>query len=164
MLYRLKMFKNFFQRKFPLENENFSLQIDFFKQLLTTPINFSLQPSHPKRTIQIKLSRYNLLCTKRLVFKRATAGGGRPPLTIYNNWKKYLDFWKKCPDYVLPWVNFSIQNVVLRVSMKKTPKFYPMGSFFLLFLTKCLSKCPNSMKPPLPWKYSGCAPGFPFWY
>ena len=70
------MFKNFFQRKFPLENENFSLQIDFFKQLLTIPINFSLQPSQPKRTIQIKLSRYNLLCTKRLVFKRATGGGG----------------------------------------------------------------------------------------
>ena len=25
-----------------------------------------------------------------------------------------------------------------------------MGSFFLVFLTKCLLKCPSSMKPPLP--------------
>ena len=28
------------------------------------------------------------------------------------------------------------------------PKFFPAGPF-LMFLTKCLSKCPNSTKPPL---------------
>ena len=27
-----------------------------------------------------------------------------------------------------------------------------------MFLAKCLSKCPSSMKPPLPWKMSGCMP------
>ena len=30
--------------------------------------------------------------------------------------------------------------------------------FFLEILTKCLSKCPNSRKPPLLWKISGCTP------
>ena len=44
---------------------------------------------------------------------------------------------KKYPDYVFPWVKFSIQNV-LRVSMRKISKIFPSGFFFfLLFLTKC---------------------------
>ena len=74
-------------------NENFSLQIISFKQLLTIPTNFSQQPSQPRRTIQIKLSRYNLLCTKRLVFKRATRGEtGDLPLPFIKIEKSALIF------------------------------------------------------------------------
>ena len=40
---------------------------------------------------------------------------------------------------------------------KKPPKF-SIGAFFLVFLTKCLYKCPNPLRPPLPWKFSGCTP------
>ena len=32
--------------------------------------------------------------------------------------------------------------------------FFPAGPFFRVFLTKCLSKCANPKKPPLPWKIS----------
>ena len=85
------------------------------------------------------------MCIKLKTFYRVNSGAQL-------GWvEKCPDFGKKCPDYVLPWVKFSIQNVVLN------PKFFTTGSFFLLFLTKCLSKCPNSMKPPLPWKIFGCA-------
>ena len=81
-------------------------------------------------------------------------GGGegrRPSLPFFENRKKCPDLGKKSPNCVHPWVESFIQNVVLRVSTKKkTPKFFPAGSFFLVFLTKSLSKCPNSTKPPLP--------------
>ena len=44
----------------------------------------------------------------------ATRWGGRvgPPLPFLKIEKKCPDFGKKCPHYVLPWVKFSIQNVV----------------------------------------------------
>ena len=49
------------------------------------------------------------------------------------------------------WVKFSIQNVVLRVSRRKcflkSPKYFPAMPLFLVFLTKCLSKCPSSTNP-----------------
>ena len=35
---------------------------------------------------------------------------------------------------------------------------FPCGAFFLDFLIKCLSTCPNFTKPPLPRKISGFAP------
>ena len=54
----------------------------------------------------------------------------RPSLPFSENWKKVPWFWKKCPDSVLPWVKFSVQNVVLKISMKKTPKFFPVVPFF----------------------------------
>ena len=38
--------------------------------------------------------------------------------------------------------------------------FFPAGPFFRVFLTKCLSKCANPKKPPLPWKISGCPPAW----
>ena len=38
-----------------------------------------------------------------------------------------------------------------------------MQGLFIVFLTKFLSKCPNSTKPLLPWKISGCAPVFLFY-
>ena len=67
-------------------------------------------------------------------------------------------FWKKGPDCIHLCIIFSIQNVVLRVSREKNTKVYPVGSSFLVFLTKYLSNCPSSMKPPMPWKISGCMP------
>ena len=80
------------------------------------------------------------------------------PLSFFLKIKKVKWFWKKCPDCVHPWVNFFIQNVGLRVSRRKNLKLFHAGRFFLLFLTKYLLKCPNSMKPPLHWNVSGCAP------
>ena len=96
-------------------------------------------------------------------------------------WKSKKGPWflKKGPDCVHLWVNFSIQDVVLRVSRRKnsshlakwlsvrlgtkrvrvpshSPKYFPVGSIFLVFLTKCLSKCPSSTKSPLFWKIFGC--------
>ena len=41
---------------------------------------------------------------------------------------------------------------------EKTLKFYPAGPFFHDFLTKFLSKYPNSKKAPLLGKVSDCAP------
>ena len=84
--------------------------------------------------------------------------GGRPPLLFFENQKKYLDFGKKCPDYVHPLVKFAIQNAVLKVPKRKNSKIFPCETFFLDFLGKCLSKCSNFTKPPLPRNISGCAP------
>ena len=83
--------------------------------------------------------------------------------TKVTNWIKFKSkkvpwFWKKCPDCVHPYVKFAIQNAVLKVSKRKNSKIFPCGAFFLDFLRKCLSKCPNFTKPPLPRKIFGCAP------
>ena len=56
--------------------------------------------------------------------------------------EKCPDFEKKGPDYINLWVEFSIKNLVLRISRKKTPECFPKGPLFLVFLTKCLSLCP----------------------
>ena len=81
----------------------------------------------------------------------------RPSQPFFEN-RKCPHFGKKCPDYIHLCVKFSIQNVVLKVSRRKNSNIFHCGAFFLVFLTKCLSKCPNSTKCPLPWKISGCAP------
>ena len=67
--------------------------------------------------------------------------------------KKVPWFWiKRC----LTVLESSIQNVVLRVSRRKSSKNFACGAFFfLVFLTKSLSKCPISTKPPMSWKRSG---------
>ena len=62
----------------------------------------------------------------------------------FENRKKGTDFGKKGPDCIHVWVKFSIQNKNLRVSRTKNSKIF---DFFLVLLTKCLSKCP---KPPSP--------------
>ena len=86
---------------------------------------------------------------------------GKPSLPFFENQKQCPDFGKKCPDCVPPQVKFAIQNVDLRVSKIKTLNFFPVGSFFLDFLIKCLSnKCPNFTKPLLPRKIFGCAPAW----
>ena len=61
--------------------------------------------------------------------------------------KKCSNFGKKGPDCVYHWVKFSVENVVLRVSRIKTPKCFPAGPLFLVFFTKCLSKCTSSTMP-----------------
>ena len=66
--------------------------------------------------------------------------------------------WKKGPNCVHLWVESSILNVLLIVPRRKSSKLFPCGTFFLVFLTKRLSKYPNSEKLLLHWKVSGCAP------
>ena len=56
-------------------------------------------------------------------------------------------FWKKGPDCIHLCVKFFCSKCSFK-SLRT----------LLVFLTKCLSKCPNSTKPPLPWKISGCTP------
>ena len=56
--------------------------------------------------------------------------------------EKCPDFGKKSPDQINLSVEFSIQNLVLRISRKKNRKCFPKGPLFLVFLTKCLSLCP----------------------
>ena len=93
------------------------------------------------------------------LYRRATMEGeGRPPLPFYEKQKKCLNLRKKGPDYALLWVKFSIENVVWGVSKRKNTKMFPCGAFLSWLLTKCLLKCPNSKKPPLPGKVSNCAP------
>ena len=75
--------------------------------------------------------------------------GGELPCPFLKIKKSALILEKKCPDCVHPQVKFAIQNVVLRVSKRKNYKIFPCGDFFLDFLIKCLSKCPNFAKPPL---------------
>ena len=64
--------------------------------------------------------------------------------------KSALILGKKGPDCVHPGVESSIQNVVLRVSRRKKLQNFSLRSVFFVFLTKSLSNCPNSTKPPLP--------------
>ena len=85
--------------------------------------------------------------------------GGRPPLPFFENRRNCPDFGKKSHDCVHLLVKFSIENIVLRVSRRKNSKIFPCGAFSVL-LMKCLSESPNSTKPLLPWKISGCAPGY----
>ena len=82
-------------------------------------------------------------------------GGGKPPLSFFENQKKLPWFWRKIPWLCPSLIKFAIQNVVLKVSKRKNSKIFPCGAFFLDFLIICLSKCPNFTKPPLPWN---CAP------
>ena len=77
-------------------------------------------------------------------------GGGRPSLPFFENPKKCTDFGKKVLNCVHPWVESSMQNVILRVSRRKSSNILPCGAFFLCVFDKSLSKCPNCIKPPLP--------------
>ena len=77
-------------------------------------------------------------------------GSGRLPLIFLKIEKMCPDFWKKGPDCVHLWIKFSIQNVVLRASRRKSTKLFPVGSLFLLFSKKSLFKCPIFTPYPLP--------------
>ena len=96
--------------------------------------------------------------THRRATRGRGGGEGRPPLVLLEI-EKCPDSWKKDTDWVHLEVKFSIQNVVLRVSTRKTPKCSPTEPLFLVFLMKSLRKCPSSTNLPLlPWKFSGCVP------
>ena len=56
-------------------------------------------------------------------------GDGRPPLRFFKNKKNVLILEKKAL-IVYPYVKFSIQNVVLRVSKRKNFNFFSFGVFF----------------------------------
>ena len=88
----------------------------------------------------------------------AIRSGEEASPNFFENQKKCLVFGKKGPDCLHPWLKFSIQNVVLRLSRRKNSKMFPREAFFLLFLTKCLSKFPNSTKTPLHQNISVCVP------
>ena len=61
---------------------------------------------------------------------------GRSLLPFFENKKKCPDFAEKDSDSVHLWVKYSIQNVVLRVSRRKSIKKGPRRE--------------NSAKPPMP--------------
>ena len=50
------------------------------------------------------------------------------------------------------------ESFFLKKCSFKSIKEKKLQKFFLEFLTKCLSECPNFTKPPQPGKISGCAP------
>ena len=91
--------------------------------------------------------------------RRATTGERRGLPCSFWKPKNVSWFWKD-PDCVHPWVEFSIQNLALSASWRKNPKSFPEGYLFLVFLIKCLSKCPISTNSPHPLtcKNPGCAP------
>ena len=102
------------------------------------------------------------LLVEHIYYRRATRGGGggeeASTALFWKSKKSALILEKKGPYCVHPWVEYAIQNIVLRVSRRKSSKMFPWGVFFLVYLTKSLLTCPNSIKPPLPWKISSCAP------
>ena len=85
--------------------------------------------------------------THRNAAKEGVSGWGS---TFFWKAKTMHGFGEKRSHCVHYWLKFSIQNVVLRVSKRKTLKCFPAGPFFLVFLTKYLWKCLSSTKLPLP--------------
>ena len=77
--------------------------------------------------------------------------------------KKCSGFGKKGPDFLHPEVKFTIPNLVWEYLGQKAPKFSAAGPFILDILRKCVSKCPNFKKCPLPWTISGYASAC-IWY
>ena len=82
-----------------------------------------------------------LLRSKSLSYQTYNRRKGKVSPTLLWKIKKNADFGKKA-------------------LIESIPKSSAVALFFVDFLRKCLSKCPNSKKPPLPWKSSGCAPAY----
>ena len=76
----------------------------------------------------------------------------------YSFWKsKYLSWFFNKRPWLCPPLGyiFFTENVVLREFKRKTSKCFPKVALFLMFLTKFLSKSPNSENlPPFPEMYS----------
>ena len=140
----------------PIHATSIILNLQFFKDtwalihytFILILIIYALLSNYSRLLLQGVL----LLCFYVQYCRRATRGeeGGGLPCPFLKIEKKCPAFGKKGPNCVHPWVESSIQNVVLRVSRGKSAKTFPCGAFFLVFLTKSLSKCLNSAKPPLP--------------
>ena len=87
----------------------------------------------------------------RIIVKESGAqlGGGLPcPFLKFK--KKGPDNGKKGPNCVHPWVESSIQKVVLRVSRRKSSKSFLCGAFFSCVFDEKFIKSPNSSNLPLP--------------
>ena len=69
--------------------------------------------------------------------------------------KKLPDFGIKGPGCVHLWVKSSIRNIG-----EKFPKRSLVEPLFLVFLTKCLSKCPSSIPSPSKTLHLKCLTGF----
>ena len=80
---------------------------------------------------------------------RGESGGGGAPLPLLKIENSAMILENCGPDSVHIWIKFSIQSLVLyRIYWRKDSKIFPAGPFFLVFLTKYLSKSPNSREPP----------------
>ena len=66
--------------------------------------------------------------------------GGALPCLFLKIAKSALILGKKGPDIVVLWVKFSIENVVLRVSRRKTEDFW--GLFFSCVLNEMFFEVP----------------------
>ena len=111
-----------------------------------------------------KIKTFSLVYVKLKIFvnnqagKRGGGGGGGGGegdvlCSFLKIGKSALIFEKR-----IKWVESSIQNLVLRVSRRKSSKIFPCGSLSLVFLKK--SKCPNFTKSLLLWKITGWAPEY----
>ena len=78
--------------------------------------------------------------------------------TFFKIGRKCLILRKSVLILVIFGLNFSFKMQFLSFSRRKNPKFFPVWPFVLEFLMKCLSKCHNSKKTPLPWQILGYAP------
>ena len=96
----------------------------------------------------------SIVCSFELfIIRRATrGGGGRLPLPFFENKKKCRDFRKKGPDCVHPYVKFTIQNVVLRVSKRKNFNIFPC-LFFWNFWQNVYQSALISRNLPCPKKF-----------
>ena len=63
---------------------------------------------------------------------------GRPPLSFLKIEKTCHDFGKKCPDYDLPWITFSIQNVFLRIIFKQQRRILLLRHCCMLYFSPIL--------------------------
>ena len=85
---------------------------------------------------------------------------------MFNISSKYFSFFNNKPP--TSWIPHITRHFLtcyscsyyssMKYLRKKNSIVFPCGTIFLDFLIKCLSKCPNFTKPPVPWKISGCAP------
>ena len=81
--------------------------------------------------------------------RRATSYDGEASRPFFENHKKCPDF-GKFPDCIYLCVKFFHSKCSFKsIQEKKIPNFFPAGPSFHVFLKKCLSKYPNSTKPPL---------------
>ena len=87
-----------------------------------------------------------------------TSRRGKPPLPFFKNKKRALILEKKAQIVSIFGLNFPFKIKFWKCLGEKTPKCFPVGPFFLVFLTNCLSVYCSSTKPPQPWKFSSCVP------